>query len=89
MTDLDSKLAGNPWRPKERLAATALAGILAFTYPLLELFDRPVLVFGVPLLYLYLFTLWVCLIVGIALLLEKMRRPAVSDEQAETLLRDD
>lgn len=49
-------------RAHERSLALFAAGIVAFTPPLLMLFDRKVTVFGLPLLYLYLFTVWALLI---------------------------
>jgi hypothetical protein len=61
-----------PARRTERLIALALLGALLFNYPLLALFARPMLVFGVPLLYLYLFAVWALLIVLVAL---AMRAP--------------
>jgi hypothetical protein len=41
-----------------RLAGLFLLGMLLFNFPLLSLFNRPLLVLGVPLLYLYLFVAW-------------------------------
>ena len=49
-----------------RLTATGAFGLLLLNYPLLSLFDRPVRVFGVPLLWAYLFVLWAALIALIA-----------------------
>jgi hypothetical protein len=49
------------------IAVTALA-TAGFTYPLLSLFDRPVQVLGVPLVWAYLFALWALLIVAVAVL---------------------
>ena len=49
-------------RRGERLVVLALAGVLALNYPLLELFNDARLVFGIPLLYLYLFVVWGALI---------------------------
>lgn len=46
---------------------TALAAAF-FTYPLLSLFDRPVEVFGVPLVWAYLFVVWALLVVAVAVL---------------------
>jgi hypothetical protein len=40
-----------------------VVGLLLLSYPLVNVPNQPVLVFGVPLLYLYLFGLW---LVGIA-----------------------
>lgn len=49
-----------------RLTAAGAFGLLLLNYPLLALFDRPVRVLGVPLLWAYLFTLWASLIALIA-----------------------
>jgi hypothetical protein len=45
------------------LVAAALLGCLLFSYPLLALFNVHATVFGVPLLYFYLFCDWAALIV--------------------------
>ncbi len=49
------------------IAVTALAAA-CFTYPLLSLFDRPVQVLGMPLVWAYLFGVWALLIVAVAVL---------------------
>jgi hypothetical protein len=49
------------------LAMTALAAA-CFTYPLLSLFDRPVQVLGVPLVWAYLFLVWALLVAAVAVL---------------------
>ena len=41
-----------------RLVGLFLLGALLFNFPLLYLFNRPVLFLGVPVLYLYLFVAW-------------------------------
>lgn len=49
----------------------ALLGILAFlllNFPLLEIFNRRILVGGVPLLILYLYLVWLSAIVGLYVL---------------------
>ena len=53
----------------ERLVALALFGLLLFNYPLLQMFNAPTLVLGIPKLYLYLFVAWAVLISGAALIL--------------------
>ncbi len=55
----------NPERRVERLIALAAAGLLAFNYPLLFLFSVPAQWLGVPVLYLYLFTVW-AVFIGLA-----------------------
>ena len=57
----------------QRLVAVFLLGVLLFNYPLLALFNRTVLVFGVPLLYAYIFVAWALLIGLAALVVERSR----------------
>jgi hypothetical protein len=54
-------------RHSQLIAVTVLAAA-CFTYPLLSLFDRPVQVLGVPLVWAYLFVVWALLIVAVAVL---------------------
>ncbi|TQM44017.1 hypothetical protein [Pseudonocardia cypriaca] len=49
------------------IAVTALAAACV-NYPLLSLFDRPVQVLGVPLVWAYLFLVWALLIAAVAVL---------------------
>jgi len=55
----------------QRLAALFLLGILLFNYPLLALFNRPGIVLGIPVLYLYVFGAWAALIALLAWVIEK------------------
>lgn len=41
-----------------RMVALAALAVLLFDYPILALFDVDVRVLGVPLLWVYLFTVW-------------------------------
>lgn len=45
-----------------RLVALFLSALLLFNYPLLSLFNHDHLLFGIPLLYLYLFFAWLIVI---------------------------
>ncbi len=47
----------------QRFTYLFLLGALAFNYPLLSLFDVPRMIFGVPLLYVYIFLVWALLII--------------------------
>ncbi len=87
----------------ERLFALFLLGALLFTPPWLGVFDRPRLVAGTPLLYLYLFVAWGLLILLMALVTEtaedsetgQVPRPLATngddemDEQLAERRRDD
>ena len=50
----------------ERLVALSVLGFLLFNYPLLALFNRPGMLFGIPVLYVYIFAVWCLLIAAIA-----------------------
>ncbi|MDA8141732.1 MAG: hypothetical protein M0036_24065 [Desulfobacteraceae bacterium] len=53
---------------RRRLIALFLFSVVLFSYPIMSLFNQEILVFGFPLLYVYLFLLWTVLIVAIALI---------------------
>ncbi len=57
-----------------RLIALALFGALALNYPLLSLFSRGGNLFGIPVLYLYLFTIWAGIIAATAWLVRRSER---------------
>ena len=56
-----------PERKGQRLVAICLLGALLFNFPVLALFNVPGAVFGVPLLYAYIFLAWAALISLMAL----------------------
>ena len=55
----------------QRLVALFVLGCLLFSYPLLALFNTGGTVWGIPLLYAYLFGAWVVLIVAMILVVER------------------
>jgi predicted permease len=55
----------------QRLVAVFLLGCLLFNFPFLALFNRTSEVFGIPLLYMYIFGVWLALIVLIAVVVER------------------
>jgi hypothetical protein len=55
----------------QRLLAMAILGGLALNYPILALFNREAMRFGIPVLYLYLFAIWTLLIVLLGLIIER------------------
>ena len=55
-----------PTQTGERSIAAFLVAALAFSPPLLSIFSVEVFVFGLPLLYLYLFAAWVGIIAVVA-----------------------
>jgi hypothetical protein len=49
-------------RTPERLIALFLLGVLLLNPPFLLVFNHPIRVLGIPILYLYLFLAWIVLI---------------------------
>ena len=52
----------------KRLIGLFLLGYLLFNHPIISLFNQPQMVLGIPLLYGYIFSVWVLLIVLMALI---------------------
>ena len=55
----------------QRLAVIFVLGNLLFNYPLLALFNRAIMLGGIPLLYVYVFVAWALLIGLLALVIER------------------
>lgn len=55
----------------QRLAAAFVLGCLLFNTPLMELFNAPRAVFGIPLLYAYLFAAWALFIGLLVIIVER------------------
>ncbi len=55
----------------QRLVALFVLGCLLFSYPLLSLFNGGGTVFGIPVLYAYLFGAWAALIALLILVVER------------------
>jgi len=65
-------------RKIQRLLALFAFGCLALNYPLLALFSKIALWYGIPVLYLYLFTVWFFFIIIIAIVTERKKLPRTS-----------
>jgi hypothetical protein len=62
-----------PGLKSQRLAALFFLGCLLFNYPLLSVFNRAGDVFGIPVLYAYIFAAWAGLIALLAIVTERSR----------------
>ncbi len=60
-----------PEKRAPRVVALCMLGWLLFNYPIMALFNVPAAVFGIPVLYVYIFTAWALLIVLMALAVER------------------
>jgi len=65
----------------ERIVALALLAALLFNYPLLSLFARDGWVFGLPVLYVYLFSCWLLVLLLTGLVLRRRRHAGVPPRQ--------
>lgn len=65
-------------RKIQRLLGLFALGCITLNYPLLALFSKITLWFGIPLLYLYLFGLWILYIIAIAIVTERKKMPRTS-----------
>lgn len=71
----------------ERLVGVFLIGAIGFSPPVLTLFNKPLLVAGIPLLYLYVFLLWIVLVALAGLVVMQLvpngeKPPAPANEEA-------
>jgi hypothetical protein len=57
----------------QRFVALCMLGMLLFNYPILALFNVPGALFGVPVLYVYVFVAWAALIALMAWIAESGR----------------
>jgi hypothetical protein len=55
----------------QRLVALFLLGCLLFSYPVLALFNTGAYVLGIPLLYAWLFGVWIGLLLLLILIVER------------------
>ena len=55
----------------QRLTALCMLGCVLFNYPFLAIFNIPVAVLGIPILYAYIFAAWLLLIALMALAVER------------------
>ncbi len=54
----------------QRLVALCMLGVVLFNYPVLALFNVTATVFGIPVLYAYIFTAWSLLTACMAYIVE-------------------
>ncbi|QJR10255.1 hypothetical protein DSM104443_01309 [Usitatibacter rugosus] len=60
-----------PGRRGTQLACLFLLGCVLFNFPLLAIFNVPVRILGIPVLYAYMFAAWLLLIVLLAVVMER------------------
>lgn len=68
----DDKQIPEPERRGERLIGLLIWGLILLNFPILSIFSGSALVFGLPVLYFYLFSAWL-IIIGITALVLRGR----------------
>ncbi len=56
---------------REYIVILFIGAVLAINYPVLDLFDQPWAPFGIPLLYFYLYFIWLALIIVLIAVVER------------------
>jgi hypothetical protein len=82
-TGTDDRPAPPPRRPQriaERWIGLFLLGFVCFMPPIVGIFSKPATLFGIPLLYWWLFAVWGALILLAARTAERGRRRARKEE---------
>lgn len=64
----------DPHRKGARLVAIGMMGLLLLNYPFLAVFNVPSRVFGIPVVYAYLFATWSALILAMALVADSREK---------------
>ena len=64
---IDEAMTGDK-RKGKKLAGLFFLGCLLFNFPILSLFNRKLMLFGIPLLYVYIFSVWFIVIALIYLI---------------------
>jgi hypothetical protein len=57
----------------QRLIGLCLLGFVLFNYPILALFNVPAFLFGIPVLYAWIFAAWAVLIAAMARVIERRK----------------
>ena len=63
------------WLTGQRLVVLFLLGCVLLNFPVLGLFEQASRMLGVPLLYTYIYGVWLLLIVAMAFIIERRAEP--------------
>jgi len=72
--DDESQLPGPKRKRGERLISLLIMGILLLNFPILSIFSKKYLFLGLPILFLYLFSIWGLIIGAMILVLRDRSR---------------
>ena len=72
----------------KRLIGLFLLGYLLFNYPLISLVNLPAQVGGIPILYAYIFGVWIVIIILVALVSSRDSRAPRQDDRLRPITRN-
>jgi hypothetical protein len=72
-TDPDNTLSPRRGNRGQRLVCIFLLGVVLFNFPVLAVFNVDATLFGIPVLFAYLFLAWAALILLMYLAIERFR----------------
>jgi len=67
----------------KRLVALFLLGCVLLNFPIISLVNLEILIFGLPLLYVYIFVIW-CLLIGLTALVTLFHSRERADDSSDT-----
>ncbi|KAA3619520.1 MAG: hypothetical protein DWQ05_02005 [Calditrichaeota bacterium] len=73
-------------RRLQKLVGLFLFAIVLFNYPLLSIFNRDAVIAGIPLLFYYIFTAWLLIIIFLFIVIERpslARMPKSTEKPGE------
>ena len=70
-------------KTNKRLVALFLLGCVLLNFPILSLVNLEILIFGLPLLYVYIFGIW-CLLISLTALATLFRSQDRADDSGDT-----
>lgn len=71
-----------PERRMERLAGLLVAGLILLNFPLLSIFSVSSFVLGIPVLYVYMFSVWAFIIGVTAIVLRRRQSEEISSSDS-------
>ncbi len=68
-------------KPEKLSGAFGILGLLLLSYPLLQIFNFDIFVIGVPLLFFYIFGVWIMAIIGLYAVSRQFIPPGPPDKK--------
>lgn len=83
-TGMDDRKIPEPERRGERLSGLLILGLAVLNFPLLSIFSLHAFFCGIPVLYVYLFSVWALIIGAVAFVLRRSSESRPEPERKHT-----